>query len=401
MSGLLRTRELLRDVAPARSYDVVIVGGGGHGLATAYQLAARHGIRDVAVIERGYIGAGGSGRNTTVVRSNYIHPEAIAFYRASHEAYATLGAELDFNLLYTARGVLDVIHSEDGRMTERRRADVDALCGVETRFVTPAEIKQLCPVIDLDAGGRPIVGGSYHPAGAIARHDAVVWGYAAAATRLGVHIHQGVEVAGVMREGERCFGVETTAGPIRAGAVLSAVAGWTSQLAELAGIRVPIVTHPLQAFVTEPYKPVLDAILGSNDLFVYVSQSARGELLVGGELEPYQSYSSRSTLEFLSHASARCVELLPFMAPLRILRQWAGLCDLSPDSTPILDETELAGFYLSAGWGTGGFKAIPAGGAAMAELIATGRRPDLIAPFRLSRFRDERAVSERASAGTH
>jgi sarcosine oxidase, subunit beta len=401
MRRLLRTRELLPHPKLAPRYDVVIVGGGGHGLATAYYLAARYGIRNVAVLERSYIGSGASGRNTTVVRSNYLHPDSIPFYRASNLAYETLAAELDFNLLRSQRGVLDVTHSEDGIGLERRRAEINRLCGVETRLLTPAEVKELCPPIDLEAGGRPVMGGSHHPSGSIIRHDAVVWGYAAAASRLGVHVHQGVEVTGVIRSGGRCEGVETSAGPVRAGTVLSAVAGYTSQLTAMAGLRVPIVSYPLQAYVTEPYKPVLDPILGSNDLFVYVSQSARGELLVGAEIDPWQSYSTRSTLEFLAHCSARVLELLPFMAELRILRQWTGICDISPDYSPLLDATELDGFYLSAGWGTWGFKAIPASGMGMAELIATGKHPSLIAPFRLDRFADDLAISERASAGTH
>jgi sarcosine oxidase subunit beta len=397
----LSRRRILRENALRRSYDVVVVGGGGHGLATAYNLAARHGIRSVAVLERAYIGSGGTGRNTTIVRANYTTPAAVPFYRTSVELYRRLSAELEFNLLHTRRGVLDVVHSHAGLAIERKRSLLNRELGVETRIVTPEEILTLCPLIDLEAGGRPIVGGAFHPAGAIVRHDAVVWGYAAAAQRLGVHVHQGVAVTGIRRRSGRCVGVDTSAGPIDAGAVVCAVASETSLVARMAGIRLPIVTHPLQAFVTIPYRPVLDPIVGSNDLLVYVSQSARGELLVGAELEPYQAYSTRSTLGFLVNAAARSIELLPFMRRLRILRQWTGLCDLTPDYSPIMDTTDVAGFHLTAGWGTWGFKAIPAGGRAMAELVATGKTPELIRPFRLERFQHDRLVMERAGAGTH
>ncbi len=402
MSGLLRRRAYLKVDEIQNRYDVVVIGGGGHGLAIAYYLAKNHGVRSIGVFERAYIGSGGTGRNTTVLRANYKTPEAIPFFRASFDLYRGLSSELDYNLLFSPRGLLWLAHSEPSLRIQRERAFLNRAFDVDTVFLDRDEVKAVCPVLDLSGGGKyPILGAAYHPPAAIIRHDAVVWAYAAAAQRLGVHIHQGVEVTGITRENGRCVGIETPQGRVGAGSVVSAVGGYVSLVARLAGLRLPITTHPLQAFVTEAYKPVLHRIVASADLLVYISQSARGELLVGAEIEPYQSYSTRSTFTFLSEAASRSIDLLPFMAKLRILRQWTGLCDMTPDYSPLLGATELDSFYVSSGWGTWGFKAIPIAGLTMAELVATGRTPALIAPFALTRFREDRAVSERASAGTH
>jgi sarcosine oxidase subunit beta len=403
MSGLLRRRSYLRASEPRNSYDVIVIGGGGHGLATAYYLAAKHGITNVGVFERSYIGAGATGRNTTVIRANYKMPESVAFFKHSLELYQTLSQELDYNLLLSRRGIFWLAHSENTLRLQRERAMLNQELGVDTVFVEPAQITELCPHIDLSAGGkgRPILGASYHPPGSVIRHDAVVWGYAAAAQRLGVHIHEGTEVTGIDVENGRAIGIETARGKIRAGAIVSAVAGYSSVVSALAGVRLPITTHPLQAFVTEPYKPILDRIVASTDLLVYVSQTSRGELLVGAEIERYSTYSTRSTFSFLAECAARAIDLLPFMAKLRILRQWTGLCDMSPDYSPLMGPTEVGDFYVTAGWGTWGFKAIPAAGAGMATLVATGSPPATIAPFRIDRFRDDRSIPDRSSAGTH
>lgn len=395
-------RVYLHEQPLAASYDVVIIGGGGHGLATAYYLAREHGVRKVAVLERAYIGSGGTGRNTTVLRANYKTPETIRFYRASFDLYRTLAGELDFNLLRSERGLLWLAHSEAQINSQRERALQNQVYDVDTVFLTAPEVAEVCPQLDMTCGGvRPILGAAYHPPGSIIRHDGVVWGYAAAAERLGVHVHQGVEVTGLAIEHGRCTGVRTNRGEIAAGAVLSAVGGYVTRIADMAGLKLPIVTHPLQAFVTQSYKPVLDRIVASADLHIYVSQSARGEMLVGAEIDPYTSYSTRSTYPFASSCASRAIDLFPFMAKLRLLRQWSGVCDMTPDYSPLLGTTPVERFFLSSGWGTWGFKAIPVSGRNMAALIATGRVPELIAPFALDRFQRDRAVPERASAGTH
>jgi sarcosine oxidase, subunit beta len=401
VSGLFRRRTYLPRRELRDRYDVVIVGGGVNGLSLAYHLAAEHGIRDVAVLERSYLGSGASGRNTQVLRANYNTPETVALYAAALARYRRLSQELDFNVLFTNQGELDLCHTEDSLQVEREKAVLNAALGVRTDILGPDEILKVCPLVNLDGDEFPVVGASYHPPGSFARHDAVVWGYAQAAGRRGVALQQHVEVTGVRISGDRCVGVDTPAGPIEAGHVVSAVAGWSSRVAAMAGVRLPIVTHLLQAFVTEPYRPVLQGLVSSMDLSIYVSQTARGELLAGAEIVPFNSYSTRSTFEFLAEAASRSVRILPFMASARAMRQWGGLCDMTPDSSPILGPTGVEGFSVIAGMGTWGFKGAPIFGATLAEHVATGRVPSLIAPFSLARFRQDRMVPDAASAGTH
>jgi sarcosine oxidase, subunit beta len=385
-----------------RSYEVVIVGGGGHGLATAYYLATRHGITDVAVLERDYIGGGNSGRNTTVIRANYGIPDAVGFYQRSVDLYEGLEAEFGRAVMHSTRGVLWLAHSEATLRGERARAALNTACGAETVFVGPEEIAAICPQIDLTGGGTyPVLGGSYHPAGATARHDRVVWGYAEGAMRLGVDVHQGIGVTGLHRAGGRVVGVETTAGRIDAGVVVSAVGGHATVLASMAGVVLPIRTHPLQAAVTNHHAPVLGPIVTSADLLVYISQTPRGEFLFGAEIDRQASYSRRSSHDILALCARRVTTILPFTRQLRILRQWAGSCDMSPDYSPIIGATGVDGFLVTTGWGTWGFKAIPAGGEALAETIATGRPAPLIASFSLDRFERDRTRADRGSAGTH
>ena len=389
-----RTRPELK-----RRYEVVIVGGGSHGLATAYYLAKRHGIRDVAILEKSYVGSGASGRNTTIIRSNYRTPEGAAFYGESVRLYEGLSDELDFNLMFSQHGHLTLAHSDRAMITMQERAEVNKLLGIDSSVIYPPRIAELCPELDLSQRpAYPIVGALYHPPGGIIRHDAVVWGFARAADRRGVEIHQDTEVTGFERSGDRITAVETSRGRVECGQVVSATAGWSSLVGRLVGLRLPITTHILQAFVTEPVKPFLDVVLVSSQLHVYVSQTDRGEFLIGAEIEPYTTYKSAGTLSFLEYSAAHAIELLPQLERTKVLRTWTGLCDLSPDYSPILGKTEIDNFHVSTGWGTYGFKAAPIVGVTLAELVASGKTPDLIAPFAMGRFHTDTLVSELAAA---
>jgi sarcosine oxidase subunit beta len=380
-------------------YDVVIIGGGVHGLACAYYLAKHHGITDVAVLEKGYIGSGGSGRNTTIIRSNYLTPEGVAFYDESVKLYENLSLDLNFNVLFSQRGHLTLAHNDSSVRTMRWRAEVNQLQGVDSRLIWPDEIARLCPQLDLSDHPRyPILAALYHPPGAIIRHDAVVWGYARGADERGVHIHQKTEVTGIDVENGRVTGVRTARGNIKTGTVLNATAGWATLISDMAGVRLPITTHPLQACVTEALKPFLDVIIVSGSLHVYVSQSDRGELVMGASIDPYTSYSLDSTLNFLEGLGGHMIELFPMLSRVKILRQWAGICDMTPDYSPIMGFTPVEGFLVDVGWGTYGFKAGPVSGKRMAELIATQRTPDLLASFALSRFEAGDLVGEKGAA---
>jgi sarcosine oxidase subunit beta len=387
--------------APKRSYDVLIIGAGGHGLATAYYLATRHGITNVAVLEADYIGSGNSGRNTTIIRANYGIPESVRFYQHSVDLYATLEEETGATIMHATKGLLWLAHTEMAMRAERSRALMNQACGAETVMITPEEAKQLCPALDLAGGGRyPVLGGSYHPGGATARHDRVVWAYAQGAMRRGVDVLPHTPVIGLLRDGGRVVGVETDAGPISAGVVLSAVGGNVTTVAAMADLRLPIRTHQLQALVTNAYAQGFGPIVASSELLCYVSQTARGQMLMGAEFDSQPSYSRQSSYEFLQSVSAKVTHLLPFLRDLRVLRTWAGICDISPDYSPIMGFTGIDGLLITTGWGTWGFKAIPAGGEAMAELIATGLTPPLIAAFGLERFAADHAMADQGSAGT-
>jgi sarcosine oxidase subunit beta len=401
--GLSRTYPAERHFPPTPdlkpAYDVVIIGGGGHGLAAAHYLAADHGIRNVAVLEKGYLGGGNTARNTTIIRANYLTPEGVAFYKESVELWRDLSHVLDFNLLYTERGHLTLAHTDAAMRTSRWRAEVNKHLGVVSELVFPDDLRRICPPLNLSRDVRyPILGALWHPPGAIARHDAVAWGYARSAARAGVELHQKTEVTGIVVENGRATGVETSRGPIACGRILQAVAGSSSLLAAMAGFRLPIRTIPLQACVSEPLKPFLDPIIVSGSLHVYISQSARGELVMGGSTDPYPLYSTRSTLDFKEGLMAHMLELFPFLAPVKVLRQWAGLADMTPDFSPVMGKTPVENYYIDAGWGTWGFKATPVCGRRMAETVATGRVPDLIAPFALDRFDRMDQVGERGAA---
>jgi sarcosine oxidase, subunit beta len=397
---LFRVRRMWRPPGELnRRYDVVIIGGGSHGLATAYYLVRNHGVKSVAVLEQSYIGSGAAGRNTTIIRSNYRTPEGAAFYQRSVELYEGLGADLDFNLLFSQQGHLTLAHSERALVTMTERAEVNQLLGIDSRLIGNAEVAKLCPELDLsDRPTWPVLGALYHPPGGIIRHDAVVWGLARGADRGGVEIHPYTKVTGIDQRAGRVTGVRTTRGDIECDTVVSATAGWSTLVCDLAGVRLPITTHILQACVTEPVKPFLDVVIVSSQMHVYISQTDRGEFLIGAEIEPYTTYRGTGTFPFLEASAAHVLELFPQLERARVLRSWTGLCDLSPDYSPILGRTGVEGFHVSAGWGTYGFKAAPVVGETMAQLVATGRTPDLIAPFELERFHTDTLVSELAAA---
>jgi sarcosine oxidase subunit beta len=387
------------------SYDVVIIGAGVHGLAIAYYLGKR-GITNVAVLDKGYLGGGASGRNTAIIRSNYRTPEGVAFYDESVKLYENLALELDYNIMFSQQGHLTVAHTDRGLTTLRERAETNRLLGVNSRLVSPREIAEMVPGLNLsDRAPQPILAGLYHPPGGIIRHDAVVWGYARSVDRMGIEIHPFTEVTAINTTRangngrRRVEGVVSNRGAITARTVVNATAGWCSTIAHLAGVELPIVTHPLQALVTERLKPWLHHVIVSATLHVYVNQTDRGEVVIGEEIDPYASYSMRSTLRFVENAAAHTLELFPCLGRVKVLRQWAGICDMPPDFAPIIGPVEeVEGFILDVGWGTYGFKAGPAAGSRVAELIATGRVPAILQPFRLARFAEMQPVGEKAAA---
>ncbi|MGD9764822.1 MAG: FAD-dependent oxidoreductase [Candidatus Binatia bacterium] len=399
MLQLFRRERMWRRHALKDRYDVVIIGAGVHGLAIAYYLA-KHRLTNVAVLDRGYVGGGNSGRNTAIIRANYRTPEGIPFYHESLRLYEQLSQELGYNVLFSQQGHLTLAHSDTGVDGLRVRAEANALLGVDSRLIGPDEIKGLVPAIDIrPTAHHPIRAALYHPPGGIIRHDAVVWGYARGADRMGVEIHPHTEVQGIRTERAKVTAVQTTRGLIKTGTVVNATSGWCSTIARMVGIDLPIVSHPLQACVTEPLKPFLDKVIVSANLHVYVSQTDRGELVLGAEIDPYASYSTASTLPTLEMMAAHTLELFPSLAGVRVLRQWTGVCDMTPDYSPILGEIPgVGGFLVDVGWGTYGFKAGPVSGKNMAELIATGKTPDLIKPFALSRFYEDRLLGEKAAA---
>ena len=382
------------------SYDVVIIGAGVHGLATAYYLGKMFGVRKIALLEKSYLGAGASGRNTAILRSNYRTPQGVAFYNASLKLYEQMSSELGWNVLFSQCGHMTLGHTDTAVSGLRVRSETNQLMGVNSRIIGPAEIQKLVPGIDCSDRPRyPIMAALYHPPGGIIRHDAVVWGYARACDRMGIEIHPYTEATGIQVENGRANKVVTNRGDIAAGAVVNATAGWATTICDMAGVAMPIVTHPLQACVTEPLKPFLDTVIVSASLHVYVNQSSRGELVIGAEIDPYQSYSMASTLPTLEHMAASALELFPQLHHIKVLRQWAGICDMTPDFAPIIGGfDDVTNFYVDVGWGTYGFKAAPAAGRYLAELIATKKVPEVIAPFAPNRFRTGDLVGEKAAA---
>jgi sarcosine oxidase subunit beta len=383
-----------------RGYDLVIVGAGVHGLATAYFLGSQHGFRSIALLDKGYLGNGSSGRNTAIIRSNYRTPEGIRFYDASVKLYEKLSHELQWNLLFSQCGHLTLGHTDSSVTGLRIRAENNQALGIDSRMIYPEEIRRLVPSMDLSGRARyPILAALYHPPGGIIRHDAVVWGLARACDRMGIEIHPYTTVTGMRVEGGKVQAVLTNKGEIATGAVLNATAGWASTISKMAGVPLQVVSHPLQACVTEPLKPFLDKVIVSATLHVYVNQTDKGELVIGAEIDPYQSYSMKGTLPTLEQMATYTLELFPQLHGLRVLRQWAGVCDMTPDFAPIIGAAEHVGnFFMDVGWGTYGFKAAPIAGKCTAELIATGKTPKLIEPFSPARFSAGQLVGEKAAA---
>ena len=379
-------------------YDVVVIGGGGHGLATAYYLARKHGATRVAVLERGWIGGGNSGRNTQVVRSNYFHGASSSFYDHSLKLYEGLSRELNFNIMLSQRGVVNLGHSEHELEMIRRWCNAIRMSGVDSDMLTVAEIQKLAPPLELN-GRFPVLGGFIQRRAGICRHDSVVWGYARGASALGVDIIQNCEVTGFTIADGRVRGVHTPQGPIAADKVVMSVAGNSSELARFVGLRLPITTMALQAMVTEPVKPVLNTMVISGLVHAYVSQSDRGEIVIGGGADAYNSYAQRGGLPQMRAVLGAVVELFPSFSRLKLMRQWAGRVDITPDTSPLMGKTPIDGLFINCGWGTGGFKAIPAGGDTMAQTIATGSPHPLIARFGLDRFQTGALVDEGAAAG--
>ena len=381
------------------SYDVVIIGGGVHGLATAYYLS-QLGVGKIAVLEARYVGFGGSGRNTAIIRSNYRTPEGVAFYDHSVQLYERLAGELDYNIMFSQRGHLTLAHNERGVIGLRERANTNQLAGVNSRLIFPEEIREMVPDMQLTGSLQfPVLAALYHPPGGIIRHDAVVWAYARGADQGGVHVHQLTEVTGIEVTDGAVSAVLTNRGRIRTGTVVNATAGYASTISRMVGREIPLQTHPLQALVTEPLKPWLHSVIVSSTLHVYVSQTDRGELVIGAAVDDYASYSLRSTLAFATSAATHLLELFPFLANVRMLRQWGGLCDMTPDYSPIIGEDPLVrGFFMTVGWGTYGFKAGPASGHLLAELIASGQTPERLKAFAPTRFAEDRLLGEKAAA---
>ena len=389
-----------RKPGPKPRYSVVIIGGGGHGLATAYYLAKEHGIDDVAVLEKGPIGLGNTGRNTTIIRSNYLWDESARIYEHSLKLWEGLSAELNFNVMLSQRGVLNLAHNEHDIREGKRRANANRLNGIAAEWLDAAAVKRFCPVLSVSLEARyPVLGATLQRRGGVARHDAVAWGFARAADAHGVDIIEDCEVTAIRTAHGRVTGVETSRGEITADKVAIVAAGHNSVLAAMAGVRLPLQSHPLQALVSEPVKPVLDCVVMSNAVHVYVSQSDKGELVIGAGIDAYNSYAQRGSFHVIEGQMAALLELFPSFSQLRMLRSWGGIVDVSPDASPIIGKLPVGGLYLNGGWGTGGFKATPGAGHVFAHTIARDEPHPLATPFSLDRFTAGALIDEHGAAG--
>ena len=388
-----------RSPEPQTEYEVIIIGGGGHGLATAFYLAKEHGITNVAVIEKGWIGGGNTGRNTTIIRSNYLWDESAGIYEKSLQLYEGLSQELNFNIMFSQRGVLNLAHNLHDLRELERRVNANNLNGIDSEILSTGDVKAFVPIINTNQNSRyPILGASLQRRGGTARHDAVAWGFARAADERGVDIIQQCEVTGIKQDRGKIVGVETTKGLIKARKVGIVVAGHSSELARMAGFRLPVNSYTLQALVTEPIKPILDTVIMSNAVHVYVSQSDKGELVIGAGIDGCHGYSQRGSLHVIEGQLGALCELFPIFSRLRMMRQWGGIVDTCPDASPIIGKTPVEGLYLNCGWGTGGFKATPGSGWVFAHTMATGEPHNLNAPFSLDRFTSGLLIDEHGAA---
>jgi sarcosine oxidase subunit beta len=388
------------DPTPRAGYDAIIVGGGGHGLATAHYLAKNHGLTNVALLERGWIGGGNTGRNTTIVRSNYLFPESARLYDFSLKLYEGLSKDLNFNIMLSQRGLVMLAHSRHDLDSMSRWANAMRMNGIQAEILSREQVGDMAPALDLSPQARlPVLGGFAQRRAGTARHDAVAWGYARAASALGVHIIQNCEVQGFVQENGRVVGVDTSRGRIRAERVGIAAAGHSSVLAKLAGFRLPVISYALQAMVSEPVKPALDTVVLSPGTGAYISQSDKGEMVLGAMLDLFPSYAQRGSFAVKQNIIASTLALFPSFSRLPLMRQWAGIVDVVHDSSPIIGETPIPGLYINCGWGTGGFKAIPVGGWTLAHVLATGKNHDLAEPFQLQRFINGRLIDEAAASG--
>jgi sarcosine oxidase subunit beta len=389
-----------RAVEPRPAYDVIVVGGGGHGLGTAYYLAKEHGLTNVAVLEKGWIGGGNTGRNTTIIRSNYLFPESAAIYDHALTLWEGLSRALNYNVMFSPRGVMMLAHSVHDVQVLKRHLHANRLAGIDSAWLTAEQAQAFCPPLDVSPQARhPILGATLQERGGTARHDAVAWGFARAADRRGVDIVENCEVTGIIRGPDGAVtGVETTRGIIRAPKIAVVAAGHTSVIMAMAGLRMPLESFPLQALVSEPIKPVLPCVVMSNTVHAYVSQSDKGELVIGASTDQYLSYSQTGSLHVLQHAVEAICEMFPTFRRLRMLRSWGGIVDVTPDRSPIIGKTPVAGLYVNCGWGTGGFKATPGSAQTFAWTIAKDEPHPIVAPFSLDRFRTGRLVDEAAAA---
>jgi sarcosine oxidase subunit beta len=384
---------------PKKSYDVIIVGAGGHGLATAYYLGKNFGITNVAVLEKGWLGGGNTGRNTTIIRSNYLQDPSAAIYEKARSLYEDLSQDLNYNVMFSPRGVMMLAQTHHEVRGYQRTAHANALQGVETEFVGPDRVKELCPIINISGPRYPVLGALWQPRGGTARHDAVAWGYARACSDMGMHILQKCEVTGVRSENGKVTGVETSKGAIGCSKLGIVVAGHSGVVAEMAGFQLPLESVPLQALVSEPIKPCMDVVVMANTVHGYMSQSDKGEMVIGGGTDSHNNYTQRGSFHHIEETVRALIETFPMISRLKMLRQWGGIVDVTGDRSPIISKTPLGNCFINCGWGTGGFKAIPGSGWAMAELIAKGEPGPLAEEFTMNRFRAGKFIDESVAAG--